>query len=937
MIKPRNKVSRFRVEVFVQEHNTNDYLEVLSQEDNSLGRLVSGFLQQSQSFISDWINEEAKKYMLDSEGYDDTSIIAEGIEEIQNKKVKPFKILDLELANFRGVREKQQLDFSSPITIVTGESSAGKTSIAEAIEWVLTGKLSRYQSNTTGESTELKDCIRNHKATEIDTYVQIKINVEGENYTLKRILIADYAGRQQSVCQSKLYQNSVEIDDEASILKQIIVATPPVLFQHSIGDFIRSKQADRAVYFESLLGIESLTDLIAKLVVNDDILNSIKNERTQNRFIEITNKILIYNPNSNLREIFNTRNRGICDLVQLLLSDLISNEKFSSLDINEETHILLDKAKTILNNSLLKDLPTATLIPQKEFSLYSTIMADENESITTSLDNLKNIETSYSLIKESLKTVGEQSEILYKAIVSLQDKGIIDKSKSSQKCPLCGTENALIKGRIDSILSTAAIQEEIQKIEESFVNELYHLQSELKTKFDSFRILLPKDDNCKLNLELKYLDINIKVSVEEITSKLEVAWTKFKELEEIVSPLKELIRDTKDNKKFHNVKALISEFQKFTEKATKLNTVIQSYHSSYDVLNNYIKQKSLSDAETVNINNLLTLLEYEQELEVDVKWYYSKQKISDLLKKHRETLKQFRTKIFKSKETFLNEGLKNVWSMFRPTDLNQTTFNRINLPEPSGRGYQAKIEVIADVIDKSGNGSTEVSALSVFTESQTSLIGLAAFITKCNVEGHLVYILDDPMQSMSEDHMENFATEFINFVERENLQLIVFTHSKTFSETVAEKRQFEPYIKEYTSSCTKRFGSRYQLSNNYIMNNLCLIYTNIEDGRPEQIKLACTLMRSKVIEKLFKFILVKETNCSYSSVHNDTIEDMLKKGIRNFFNTKIPALADDINQLCDFLNHSDGPHDGEERTPQIVLKRYQLLVKVVDEVKRVLE
>lgn len=919
------------------EHNTNDYLEILSEQDNSLGRLVNEFLKQPQTFIQNWINSEAQKFINEKENYNEDSIILDGIEHIQNKKVKPFKIINLELSNFRGVRDYQQINFSSPITIVTGESSTGKTTIAEAIEWLLTGKLSRYQSNTTGEAAELKNCIRNHKATNTETYVQLRIDVQGENYTLKRILIEDYSGRQNSICQTKLFQDRKETNDENSILRQLIVTTPPVLFQHSIGDFIKSKQSDRAVYFESLLGIETLTDLIAKLVVSDEQLNSIKNEYTQNYFIETASKVIKYNPNSNLKEIFNVRNKCVCDVAELILSDLISNEKFSSLDKDEEHHIILEKAKSILSNFLLKELPMETLVPQKELSLYFSTMNDKNENLTTSIEKLKQIDTQYFLIKDSLKTVDEQSEILYKAIVELQEKGIIDTHRESQKCPLCGSEDALVKNRIDNILSTAAIQEQIQKIEKAFVDELYHIKTTVESKYSDLRSFLPKNHNYKLNIEYSYSDENIKKLVEKVNIVLAVAWAKFIEMEKNVFTLKNLIDDTKDNKKIQNIKILLDELQKFTEQKNAVYATIQTYHSAYVAINDYIKQKSLSDAETANINNLFTLLENEQELALDVEWHYSKQKISDLLKKHRETLKQYRTKIFKSKETFLNEGLKNFWLMFRPEDLNQTTFNKINLPEPSGRGYQAKIEVIADVMDKSGGENTEVSALSVFTESQTSLLGLAAFITKCNIEGHQLYVLDDPMQSMSEDHMEKFASEFIDFVERENLQLIVFTHSKTFSKTVSEKRQFEPYIKEYTSSCTKKYGSRYSLSDNYIMNNLESIRTLIEDGQQTQIKAACTIMRSKVLEKLFKLILAKETKCPYSSIYNDTLESMLKKGVRNFFNNKIPKYADEMNELCNFLNSSDGPHDAEERTPQVLLNRYKLLVEIVNQVKKVLE
>ena len=40
-----------------------------------------------------------------------------------------------------------------------------------------------------------------------------------------------------------------------------------------------------------------------------------------------------------------------------------------------------------------------------------------------------------------------------------------------------------------------------------------------------------------------------------------------------------------------------------------------------------------------------------------------------------------------------------------------------------------------------------------------------------------------------------------------------------------------------------------------------------------------------------------------------------------------------MNDLCDFLNNSNGPHDANERTPQVLLSRYIFLQELVEQVK----
>lgn len=913
------------------DYKAKDYLEVLSTEENSLGRLVDAFLN-SPTFITDWINEEAQNYISAPDCYSFDSTISDEIAEIQNQKVRPFRVLEIELCNFRGVRDKQQLDFSSDITIVTGEGSTGKTTLAEAFEWILVGELSRYNSSLTGETSELKDCIRNQQSSSDETYVEIKIETVGEVYTLKRILLEDYSGKQHAVCKSKLFQNGKEIEEEDSILSELIITKPPILLQHSIGDFIRQRPSERAKYFESLLGIESISNLIKELVINDDLLNNIKNPVTNNKYIDIINNATRYKPASQLKILLNTNSEKNYNYSEILLSELTSIDKFSLIDVTEDYEVILEKVKKIIKDSILQELPRETIIPQAEISLYTSEKINNNENLFKLLSDLNSLEINYFAIKDSLKLIDEQSKILYKAIIELQNKGLLDANKEIQNCPLCNTPNALSNKRIESILSSTHIQRQIDALEKTYIEILSSLNSDIKSDLKDLKILLPKSNNYKVNYEYDYKDKSIKNLVINLTTSLEKAWTAFDEFQILVTGLIELINSLIENRNMDDLKHLITNFSSYDKLKNVVFIKIQDFHKKYTNLNTYLNKKSLSNEESLYINNILELLENEDLLVRDITWYQAKYKISELLKTHRETLKQFRTKIFKSKESFLNEGLTKIWSLFRPEDLNQTTFSKVNLPEPYGRGFYAKIEVIADV--KNLDSVAEVSALSVFTESQINLLGLAAFMTKFNIEGAQTYILDDPMQSMNEDHMEKFAQEFIKYVENEKKQLIVFTHSNTFGKEISNIKQFAPNIKEYRASCTKRKGSFYSNSDSYIINNLQSIYNNIEDGRPEQIRSACSDMRSKVLEKLFKYIAVEKNGKSRSSVHNATIEYLLKEGgVRDFFNNELPEIADQMNDLCDFLNNSNGPHDANERTPQVLLSRYIFLQELVEQVK----
>ena len=58
-----------------------------------------------------------------------------------------IKILRLKMLNFKGVRGERTIEFNDTVTLILGANRTGKTTIADAVQWVLFGK------NSEGETT----------------------------------------------------------------------------------------------------------------------------------------------------------------------------------------------------------------------------------------------------------------------------------------------------------------------------------------------------------------------------------------------------------------------------------------------------------------------------------------------------------------------------------------------------------------------------------------------------------------------------------------------------------------------------------------------------------------------------------------------------------------------------------------------------------------
>ncbi len=66
-----------------------------------------------------------------------------------------FEISHIELCGFRGYTEPTRIDFSSGFNIISGRNGVGKSTLCDAVEYVLTGSLYKYQdAKSSGESVD---------------------------------------------------------------------------------------------------------------------------------------------------------------------------------------------------------------------------------------------------------------------------------------------------------------------------------------------------------------------------------------------------------------------------------------------------------------------------------------------------------------------------------------------------------------------------------------------------------------------------------------------------------------------------------------------------------------------------------------------------------------------------------------------------------------
>ena len=93
-----------------------------------------------------------------------------------------------------------------------------------------------------------------------------------KNSSLRRLLTEDYGSTSTAACKSVLFHDDEELPPEAErkVLDRFLAGVPPLLMQHTLRDFVQGEPKVRREYFERLLRLDELTELIRHAVVTDD-------------------------------------------------------------------------------------------------------------------------------------------------------------------------------------------------------------------------------------------------------------------------------------------------------------------------------------------------------------------------------------------------------------------------------------------------------------------------------------------------------------------------------------------------------------------------------------------------------------------------------------------------------------------------------------------
>lgn len=919
-----------------QDHPTHDeVLSLLSKVPGAIGNFVRIYpgiqAPDDVEWLETWFGKRANKYFTETLSSSDAiQLPAPPPAPAQGELLaQPIRLVSIQPHYLRGFRDTPlPIPLDGDLVVIDGRSTSGKTSLAEALEWLFTGCLSRRESMELGSPHELENCVSNQFRPDDDetwvsgTFVSLATG-EAETFTLRRVLKEDYGTTITSRCSSVLFVDERELTarEERELLDGLFASVPPLLMQHTLRLFVESHPRRRRQYFERLLHLDELTSLISKAVIGDARLDefpsptgsvALKTWNTLGEMMQAESSKRLHRQTSRLGEgdLHTSVTRSMTTIACHEFPELVSE----SSQFEEIGTTLAHEQRRARQRSFPL---LAQLRPQRQIldDQYQSSYAAE---ITKAGGEVWEAWQAYEVAKKAASLVGSDRLAISRALKILLEENVIQRRDAAQVCPICAYEEAktLTASRIAEIESWIPIQEVEALARENVrkaIDSILAVVRKVIIEHDELLPALPSASDFEEALteaggELRQAVQRLRKTRDEDDIVLGKAVSDARELLATAPPLP--ITHEECETCINRCSEIIAGLENVVPAARRYRDALRTVEAAVGAAASVDPAYRLREAWLACLNNVAGIV-------ADLRWQQAKRRAQKDLEIIRDALIEYRNQFLESRRSAFNQGIELVWGALRADQY--SSFSKLHIPPPSGRGFPVEIEVKAVLDD--GQQQKEVDALRVFSESQVNALGIAAFVTRSKLLGHKVLIFDDPVQSMDEEHFKTFAQDVLTHVLTEGFQVVLLTHNDMFARDVSHCHYDHPGYVTMSLRLSRREGCVVEEGNRRFSERLKLAEKKIDEGNLTE---AWKLIRL-AIERLYIVVYTKYGPPDFNpdNWRDQTAEYMWNSGAGAVIEAKAPGIG---NKLKDILDMSvAGAHDKPPRGETDLRRSIKLL------------
>ena len=746
----------------------------------------------------------------------------------------------LEICGFRAFTEKQRLDFTGPLALIAGPNSHGKTSIAEAVEFLLCGETLR-RALLGGAKAEFEGILRNAHLTG-DAPVWVKagmVGADGTAHDVLRTLTRDYPA--DSVCESELSIDGQPATDLSSL--GIVLSDPPlktpILFQHTVRFALSAAPKERAEYFRAIIEVADLETVREKVIALREQLRP-PADMTLQRLGRVASLATLGPVCDAIRGATNgpALQTALEQGISLAAEEFGIESHDSGRPLSEQAQWLLAATKAHGERAFQSAAFQSAAPPRFELP----VLTKAGDYVEATADADHEIERLRRLFEATLE------------LPNLSDV------EHPVDCPVCETPEALTPARLQAMRDELASATQFRAAQSSALQEVDAISSELARVEKA----LPQSRPAAADFgsdEYQSRQHQAEGLVEDGATRLSTLKASLQNLNSANERTSNAVRDAR--KRLASLRAEVAagkraDLQPTGDALKSLSTKVSQLaeaHSTYEQLATPILGEIRAAAvERQQVGPWADLAELALDpttFAAALKRQRAHQSLSKELERAITDIERGIGRVVDAKFEAISNEIAEWWRLLRPEE--PVEFNRIGR-KGTGRRYVLFKALLRPSVGATG---VERDALGVFSDSQLNALGLAAFLARSAKQQTPFLILDDPVQAGDEDHRATFNAGVLQELIDRGIHVIVVSQDEMLSKLMHSRYEHLPVNGFSITMETPGDGARVVATSDTAEALLQRAGATLRNDNPEIRKQNSAKVR-EAAERLAKEILVRK-------------------------------------------------------------------------------
>lgn len=689
-----------------------------------------------------------------------------------------MKLSYLEIQGFRAFgRSTQRIDLQSPLVVVVADNSQGKTSFAEALEFLFTGATTR-RLLLGGSPSEFEDSLRNvHLAISYPVYVELGIEADdGALCVVRRELTSDYRGA--SDCKSQLTIDGIEQADvtSAGLPLSDPPLSAPVLLEHTLRYAVSSKPGERSDYFKALLEVADLEVVKAEIA---DLLAERESAPQDEVLASLSDLVRI--------PLFQT---AVSPIRSATTDDQVENALRNACNVvappgSGESESLADAASRLqvaLQTRQLQVLPVAELRsqPPAELGFDQGNRVDGSSAVDAAIARFEQAADAYV---ERVRVVDSATaEVLPLLRVALQTPTIAAVVEGDAiTCPVCQSPGVITAERVEAIRRELASSYLFANSKAALQETITEISNALRAGIRQAQRAVPAAHRWSAETRAAHIESSGRLGVAEgrldavlmATDALADTQSKVADLRKVVEDVEHALAEQLDRMQLigtDQVNALSGIAREVDARLSALREAHSDLASSVEQFVVDVTPALEAGTDTAGWTTLLNLTTRVSAITTALARHRNRARATARLQQVVQDVEAGSQKVLDQRLGRMGNEIGRWWNLLRPDEL--TSFAAISR-KGTGKRY---LDVTAALAPQPTAKGVVRNALAVFSNSQLNALGLSAFLARCTLLRAPVVLLDDPVPGSDREHRSTFASSVVGALLDDGRQVIVTTH-----------------------------------------------------------------------------------------------------------------------------------------------------------------